>query len=310
MAGCHSPAPWRDVENLLTDALVQLLPDPSVTKQWLEALGRSPHGSLLAACIAIDILSGAVAPTTFTSILTHLDPAEPDPLMAFNGALRACPHARELLCASQLPAATLSPPANYVRLLTLREFVTFYLASTHSLSSLDPADLAHARKHFLLAPQLSLSNVRRTWRGSAELVWVTRSDAIERLRATASNPDLPTNLNDAFCLGRDPGEELLAVHYPPGFDAVIRTLPPTTLDANWMTRSLAFLSGPDSEGWGQTHCASGLYKPQPERVHSSFKGLTDNYHAVYIGPVKAVPLDTDRVLVEAFTRVATYLENL
>jgi hypothetical protein len=250
---------------------------------WIDALQSTIDHSLIASCIGVDLLSGAVEAERFARVLDEVNPSIKDPCTAFDDALDRSPDRSYHVCSSKHPRPPIADGDYYVRVLTIAEFITYYAGPVYGFT-LDAADVAEVRRRFLgsASPTTTLEDIDRWWEGSLPSVWVTAESDIKKVITTSGSATEPTALLDALGLpGKAalPGEriEVLTIQYPVGFDRNIPCRQPSTLDTRWQLPVGFYISYKRLDGWGRTQSCTGLIPGIRERVHSHFKGLTSAY---------------------------------
>src|ERR1044071_5905520 len=91
---------WTDVKNLLLSEVVAGMANPKHGEEWVESLGKCADGERLGICIAIDVLSRAIPPQTFTDVVESIDPKAPDVREEFGKAISASHRCDDLVCSS------------------------------------------------------------------------------------------------------------------------------------------------------------------------------------------------------------------
>lgn len=306
--GSRMSAFWRTLLRRLDDQLLSRLSDPTEAKAWLNQVEQSDTGFTLCASVAVDLLSGAVTPETYATVFGALR-ATGDSYADFAAALAATPDRPTYWCACLHRSEVLRGNHHYVRVLSLRGFIDYYLKTTFSLNSFG-SDLNTVRRALFSdrASKFSLGKIRSWWTGGTPVVWTTSSRSLSDLTQAMRPDDRATKINDALALGYRAGEELVAVHYPPGADKTVSFVQPTVLDSKWNSPGF-YLSYRRHDGWGRTQSCSGHKDQMPERVHGHFKNLTEEYWVEYIGSIETQRLDRAKLRREARRRLEELLQS-
>jgi hypothetical protein len=291
---------WVDAAQVLHRELPPHVTDPTVCARWIRELANSSDGCLLGLCIAIDLLSGAVTPQRFGEVVSLVETSFTDPRSAFARAIAAHRNPDLFSCSSRIRSDPLLGPDRYVRILTLRDFVTYYAGPTYGFT-LDAADIAEVKRIFGRAGA-SLEDIDQWWSGGNGVVWVgSWADATDVI--SADKAKAATLLNDRFGLGRSPSSgpgaaDFVAVLYPHSFDRITKCRQPTTFDTSWAYAGTFFVSAP-GHGWGLTQSCSGKRLGLRERVHGPFRSLTEAYSIEFIGESEHLSTDRAALLQEA-----------
>lgn len=293
---------WQQIREYLEEAVIDHMDRPEVGREWLAQLETSPDGPRLAICMVIDLTHKAVDPKLFTTVLNALEWPSDDAREAFETAM--APHLHDVIAASRHTALPMDGGDRYVRVLTVRDMLTYYLA--HRYLVLDRADTTEFLKH--VPDGTPLGEVSAEWRGRRPLVWVGSYEAVRTVMKKAESRDQgATHVADALGLSPDPAcdspeQMVLGVVYPPGFsDAECRQ--PTTFDATWKEPGGLYLSWPREDGWGRTWSVSGTAADRlKERVHRMLQGLTDEFTTELLGVATLREPDPDALLQEGYWR--------
>lgn len=302
----RQPLEWRDVRAYLERQFQPCLSKGILTR-WINALPACADGKLLGTCLAIDIAAGAIMIETAAGILRCLPRRFDDAREAFATAIEIRAKAEEIRCSSLRPARPLESNRAYSRVLTVDDFITYYVGPTYARASLNPATIAEIKETYLdVADGTPLGEIDTVWKGTSPVVWVVPVDRVERLRSRGNSPPSEPGdvVNDVLGLGYAVGNELLLVMYPPKFDAAVRCRPPTTVDAPWRRAGTFFVACSADDGWGRTQSCSGRKVYAPERVHYALKGLTNGFRSRTIGPIGALSTNRAGLLPEALGRLA------
>jgi hypothetical protein len=303
-----------DVRDILYEKVFPLMDVPENGEKWIEKLGHESckDGHRLGACIAIDILSGALEPEVLASILNLVDPDKPDARKEFGVAFDKHPKRKNLVIASKLASPPLDREDSYIRILLLRNFIEYYVNPSNP-HSFDPADVEDIRmSYFSDETDADFSDIKEWWTGKSGVVWVMPYNDYQELTKDVKSEERGSLVNDALGLGKAPstgendGMEMVAVKYPQDFS--VGCSQPTTLDAYWIDHSWYFISYVKQDGWGRTQSCSGTTGVIRERVHGEFKNLTRGYTGIYIGVItKNVSHNRKRLLQEACERFISML---
>src|SRR5438876_199546 len=133
-------ATWADIQAFLIATVVPSTASTAAGTAWLTALGTADDGQRLGICLAIDVGCGALEPGTVAALIDQMDiTSARASASAVFGAVLAKQDQNRLTEATRL-AATSPTPDQYVRILELGEFITYYAGPTYSYT-LNPADV-------------------------------------------------------------------------------------------------------------------------------------------------------------------------
>src|SRR5437764_1413615 len=101
---------------------------PADGTDWLSRLEKveCKDAHRLGFCIAIDVASGALSAEEYASVLDRVGKGESCPRRAFAVAFAKHPRRADLVCASKLSSTTEDDGDSYIRILSLRDFITYY----------------------------------------------------------------------------------------------------------------------------------------------------------------------------------------
>jgi hypothetical protein len=307
----ETAVPWERVEKVFASEVLALMKSPDSGTTWLQGLRSDPEGIRLAVCITIDLLSGALDGSLVADILNHVDPDCESSVQEFGRALDDHPRFPELILASQCAVPELDEGDQYVRVMYLRDFATYYVWATDPQYFADKVDLQDLKRQYFSRPVEFRTD--RWWSGARRIVWVTARSELDALARTPDGGELTaeqqaTAVADGLGLGPPVTSEgeLVAICYPAGFDRFLAFRQPTSLDAGWQRQSF-YLSYLRDDGWGRTHSCSGERDPARERVHSQFKGLGSGFVTRSIGRVRPPPTNRAALLHAAVERLEKVL---
>lgn len=298
---------WQAARETLMGAVV-LTRNSSAGTAWLEQLPDAVDGDLLGICLAIDLISGAIASKTIAEIIDDLPDGNGDARSKFYDAVnRRVPSVR---CQSQLTPTTVEP-TSYVRVIELGDFILYYLRPTYPYTT-DPADVATVRRLFLQRTPRPLGDITNPWSGRHQIVWVVPQQEVQNVLVASANAnvaaaELADRLGLALNGGVGPNNalELLAVTYPLSFesDHGIRCHQPTSLDANWGNLETLYVSHGRDDGWGRTRSCGGTRPGMPERVHSEIPRLNDGFTLSALGVTAPPSTNRSNILDDACGRL-------
>jgi hypothetical protein len=305
---------WNQAKAVLIERVIPLMREPANGTTWiinLENEASCKDGRRLGVCMAIDVLSGALEPKVFASVLDMVDQDEIDARRAFGIAFDKFPDKESLVCVSNLVAPPLEADDFYMRILLLRDFIEYYV-SPNNPHSFDPADVEDVRLSYFgeNAPS-DLSDIETWWTGLNGVVWVMSHSEYVALTSGMQPNERGTILNDALGLGKGPsravndGVELVAVRYPNSFTHACSQ--PSTLDAYWVNYSWYYLSYTKEDGWGRTQSCSGTAGAIRERVHRGFEGLSADFSGLHVGGITNVTEAREKLLTEGYRRLTSIL---
>ncbi len=276
---------------------------PAVAKWLTRVSATEPDSIQLAACLGIDLLTGAVEAALVAGLISTAESASvPHYCSAatwlFQYSLTIYPHETLLCGAKQTPGTV-----QYVRVLDFASFVK-YFASDRPLT---PETLAAARRQF--PSGAPLGGIRKEWRGGLSNVWVTTEESLSEVvrNAGALGPGTAVNIRFGFGMSEDLlncRPSFVAVRYPMAVPKPC--VKPRVFDQIWSRPHLYVSSGTD-KGWGRTLAACADQDGIPERVHRRIdSGLTDEFTIHEIGPSDAdvsVRTDVAEASLERFVEV-------
>lgn len=299
---------WEQARRTL-EVVIERMTNPGHGLEWLSRLEKADcgDGRRLGYCIAIDVESGAIAPEDYANVLEGMDNRVTCPRKAFGEALARHPRRKDLVCASRLRR---TGTERYVRILSMREFITFYKKDR----SLAPDDVAAVREEYFSehVPK-DLSDIRECWGGTNGLVWVMSRDEYDGLASIYTGDALASLLNDRLGLGKEQskgdndGRDLVGVRYPDHSPGTASQ--PTALDAYWIAFGWYYVSYKEHDGWGRTVSCSGDYEPLRERVHLELERLTADYLGFPIGRILYRRRDRLRLLAYADSTLESILAS-
>lgn len=303
---------WQEIRTFLTRRIAGSRGKQAQSfKSWLRKLEKNPQGRILAASMAIDLVSGALEADDLASVFKDMDPAEEPASVAFAKALDEEPYSSRFVCCSRFP----EPPDDatphlYVRILEMDSFITYYLAPTYGYSQAQD-DRVEIYNSFLKEgfDFTKLDDLDVEWTGERGRVWVLPRANFESIIKNHA-ADAATVLNDALGLGYSKGggpsgkPEFVAVFYPEKFPEKCRQ--PTFADAQWRRRGFYLSNGKD-DAWGRTHSCSGLREPVPERVHRGVPKFSgEGFSVNRIGFATPPLMDFEKLLEAAYERYMRY----
>lgn len=322
---------WDEVKSFLIATLLPLMRNPRKGRRWVDSLSACPDGKQLATSIAIDLRSGSLPTLLIAKLIdtirlpsmirrfvanvqAHLfghfhirrfafrSPS--DPRIAFDLALTAYGR-KELVCSSFHRDSNMDADDHYARVLELADFITYYLRDHHY--TLNPSDIARAKAIYCTGPHgIPLGHIQEWWTGKHENVWVCSMKEISNLITPLEPGTRGSTLCDAlgrhipWGIGPSALPLLMLIRYPKHF-----SLPcpqPTSLDASWLAQGTFYISYKKHDAWGRTHTLTPLGTPLRERVHSHFKGLTNDYSISCIGHASPIAVDRTRIVADAYER--------
>ncbi len=250
---------------------------PEQGRRWISLLDKDEdiEGRQIGFSIAIDLAAGAVSPKLYAEILDFL-PAEFDrggP--AFGLALRNYSTKHEEPTSEFLA----EDRPNYVRLITLDDFIKFYAQPCYHYTL---SEAAAVRDDFFSGQSRTLEDIDRPWTGGNNRAFVLPWEELKRALASKSGDEIATYLNDALGLGKSNGigeenkPEFVFVRYPKEFDG-IEFRQPAALDIDWGQGRCFYLSWHSSDLWGRTQSCCGRERPFRERIHGPIGELTSEF---------------------------------
>lgn len=304
---------WKQVESILRKEVVSRMRYPKKGDEWLSAIPKCIDGQLLAVCMTIDVKSGAVDPQEFASILDALKPPFKDARRSFGLYVRKYGH--RYIGSTNFVSHTLPRDDSYMRIMEMKDFIDFYVTPTMKMTS-NARDIHKIRAMFFRkGGQFPLGCITEWTTGKTGRVWVTSRKRYRKLAAARrKEDDRATDVNDALGLGYRRGvhkntpPEMVALIYPYGLG--VGVYQPTTLDASWANPGNWFVAFCDHDTWGRTHSVSGTLKPMTERIHSGFKGLTNDYKTERIGEARLAVENRAAQLAEACRRLDRVIKKL
>lgn len=292
---------WKRVREFLDGELLGKVKEPDLVKEWLDSLAYSLDGKRLAACIAIDLISGSLETEFYAEVLAYLEKPFDNPSGSFAKALERFPDKGKLVACSAYNQAAVKDGPTYVRVMDLAVFIEYYVTPDYGMTLGDAAEVRHT---FLQGT--SLEDVKRPWQGGRGRVWLL---PLEDFLAH-HDPDgnrVATELNDILGLGIEAGlpganlPELICVHYPENFD-VCTCAQPTALDAQWKTSGY-YVSYIRQDHWGRTQSCSGKRVSCRERIHGTLEGgLDERYSAHLIGTAGPIAHSRVSLVLQAYRR--------
>src|ERR1051326_3518996 len=172
---------WDALRNYIAAEVVPHSSAAPKVHGWINSLQPNIDHTLLAACIGVDLLSGAIEPHRFAGILDEVDPATSDPCDAFDEALEKHSGRKQHVCSSRHPRPSLGSGDFYVRVLTMAEFITYYAGPVYGYT-LNVAHVAEVRRSFLSGTgSTTLEDIDRWWEGGLPSVWVTAESELDAI---------------------------------------------------------------------------------------------------------------------------------
>jgi hypothetical protein len=263
-----------------------LITDQTKFENWLRKLWADEFGQALCINLYIDLNKRRLDMQDVASVINNMMFTNGDARLAFYEYIRD--HQAELLF-HHLDGPQSIEDDQYVRVLTIKDMITYYL---HEPLKLHP-ELFEAEKEvqykFYDAPldeRENLGVVEAAWTGNMAIVWVTSRSELETVISACkvAHEDPANTIRDRLGFSQLNDGQLVYIIYPEDFDRA-RVYMPTVLDAN--VGSLFYLSIASADGWGLSCCLHPHSPGLKERVHEAFTGgLTAEYEMKKIGEIK------------------------
>ncbi len=306
-----STAVWNSIRSIIAERVIPLMATPDNGIAWLSALEVAEDGHRLGACIAIDVLAGAIDSLYFSAVLDKIDLVIPDARHSFAKAVGE-PPPDTLICASRFCAD--HSDETYVRVLELSTFIEFYVRPTYYKVPFDPEDVNDVREDFFGGEAgQSWPDLTVEFSGTFGRVFVTSLTDFEAVLNDAAYDRRGTVVNDAFGLNLDTGvgtdnhPEFVAVKYPQAIEETSHQ--PTTFDVSWVYPGAFYLSFKDLDLWGRTQSCTGKGRQVRERVHKRTVDTMARFEGVYIGVSERLSPDRAQLLEEAFVRASELIDQ-
>lgn len=293
--------------------------EASAISDWLDTLPTTPEGEVLAASLAIDLLSDALVADDVARIVSRIDLGTTGPaVVEFNRVLSELALGGTLICASRLEAAPLDADT-YVRTIELSSFVTYYLGPAYGYTT-SAAHLEEVRTLFEILGEWAMGDIDKPFRGARGICWVAPFSELKDILAGSSAECTVAaalvdtlGLNISAASGAADAPELVIVRYPENFDKIlgVPSKQPTSCDATWKPEDVCYISYRKDNGWGKTHSCSGEKDSVRERVHPTIMHLHDAFVASLIGASSpAIVMDRKKWRDTAFLRLDEAIATL
>jgi hypothetical protein len=311
-----TPAPgadatWETVVELLTTRVIPFVTVPDLAKSWVDGLSVIPEGERPGVCLAIDLVSDAIAPKVLAEVLDEIPSDFDDSARAFADAVDGVRHRLSCTCASALASPALDHGDSYLRVMEFGVFITRYLQRAFPHVSADAAGVKDAYE-LLSQPEFTLAAIDAWWAGGRDRVWVTLAKPIEDLVDNVSKDVVGGEVCDSLGLmfpggvGKMGEPVMFAIKYPETF--ADRCVQPAAFDADWFRPSF-FLSFYKVDGWGRTHRYTGAPGSLLERIHRPFKGLNADFSYFHIGSVAALSPEREALRSAGYKRLQESLNS-
>ena len=139
---------WKDIRAFLKAEIVTRMKDKPRGLDWLKGLRTSKDGERLGVCMAIDVLSQALAPELFAEILDRVNVKIGDSRVAFAQALEKFIDDR-FNCPSKFRTEPGTDGEPYVRVLNMDGLIRYYIAPSYITPTAKPHQWRHLRKEVL-----------------------------------------------------------------------------------------------------------------------------------------------------------------
>ena len=298
----------------LVEHVIARMKNPARGGAWLSDLAASHRGQLLMLNVAFDAQVKALSLETCAAVLDFLPAPLGDGCNEFAVARTA--FEREFLGQLSVPESNGNPDLQpedegYVRVLEIGNF-TYYYVRPGTGRGLSAEEIGEVRRqYFGESASASFEDITQVWKGKNGRVWVLREDDFQKLMrqpvlvltVEAGDSFQGENIRNALGLpmlsgyGPHGGPELVAVHYPPRCIG-LQPRQPTSLDADWESAHVFYVSYGLVDGWGMTHSLSVDLQGCRERVHGPFQPLTAEFFGQYIGEARPLSIsETDHMQV-------------
>ena len=263
---------------------------PAVT--WLAGLMDGNESQILGLCLAIDLASGSLAPSTVAEVLKNIDAPSGEACHDFVTAIAR--HGDCRFCSRQKSRP--GPDDFYVRVMGLYEFFA-YSYKDASGASWSEEDINELRSELKSPSGRPLGDVDKGFSGAGGTNWICDCREIEEEIGPRGSFGIGAGTALADCLGLPEKKsfaagnppEIILVTYPPFVD--LDLWKPTTLDGFWVGGF--FLSSNRTDGWGLTQSCSGSASAKKERIHKAFSSLKNDFLGWYVGPMGDIVSDRD-----------------
>ncbi len=301
MSSLPPPLTLKEIKDYLALALTPVVADRPGFGRWLDLLFTDVYGQVLGVNLYIDLKHGRVAHSHVVKLFDDMTFPGGDARWAFYNHVEG--HQGDCLF-NHLGGPQLLDDDQYVRVLTIKDMIDYYLRKPLRLPSLTYEAEQEVLDRFFYAPEDSrekLGVVTEIWKGKMMNVWVTSGKDLDFEISKIPELDLANIIRDRLGFSALHAGKLVRIIYPIDFDRA-EVYIPTTLDAS--TGSLYYLSAFSGRGWGLSCCLSPTHHGLNERVHKAFDGgLTDEFEMKLLSEItNAASPNTSHLLNEAINR--------
>jgi hypothetical protein len=291
------------IKDYLHSVLAPHVTDGDVFKLWLDNLCEATNtfGQILALNLYIDLTTKAITQSGVANVLNNMV-YDGDARESFYQCVEDKNNQSSCVCQHSSGQQQLAGD-RYVRIMPFSSMVTH---CSYSLSKkytpefeAEVEEMFYAEDH---AERCPLSLLSAWWRGKMENVWVTSKTELDAILALKTSPEKKASqMRTRLGIYEYDTGRLVFVAYPASSSC--EAFQPTSLDANSGCVFFVSKQMQPADTWGETCSLSPDFPGMKERVHRTFRGLTDDFESEIVGPVEPEDADMNHLLSVAWSRV-------